>query len=144
MKKLLWALLALLAVAVGFMGQQVTTYLNQPESTEQQQLRLEKTLWKVEKQFRLDGYVFQMNVARQVDMDKVCPGAWGCSQIETDQIYLLDIRDYPLAMPQRERIPFQNKVLQHELMHFVFSGLEMPPDVQDKFIHTLQPSLIQP
>ena len=117
------------------------------ESTEDQSVRANQELWKIEKQFQLEQWVATVEVKRIWDLSRDCPDVWGCTEIQPEkppQILLLDTRDYPQSMPQAKRIPWQNHILQHEVMHIKLTELGVPAGAQDGLIYELQPSMIKP
>jgi hypothetical protein len=133
----------LISLTLGF-GLSFTLPTSNP-STEDQTARLNQSLWKIQGQFNAREYDFQVKAARVWEMEaQGCHNDWGCSNLETAQIYIRDVRDMPQSMPWGKREAFQDTVLQHEVMHFVLSADGVPPDFQDKLIHTLQPALVSP
>ena len=144
MKKLLLiSFLAGLLVSYGlFLGFVYTDY---QESSEDQTLRLTKELWKLEKQYSLIEYGITVQVLRHDDLVNKCGSeVFGCTFPDKGEILIRDTRDLFATMPGKERIPFQNSILQHEVLHLVFTKFGMPGDVQDEWIHDLQPYLKKP
>lgn len=127
-------------------------YAAEPETIQHQTHRLQPELWKIQKQFGLQHEwmtVSVKSVAEMVFIDengvKSPCGCWGMTDTDhLNMITLLSIEDYPESMPWNKRVEFQNTVLQHEVMHIVFTGVGVPGNFQDLLIHRLQPSLPLP
>jgi hypothetical protein len=133
MKPLLLTLLLLLPI--GLFAQ---------DSISQQEAHLNKVLYKIEKQFGLSDRFIILHVKR--DGTTKAKGVWGDSWQDEDggHIEILALEDYPPAMPAREARRFQEKVLQHEVMHFELTHLGVPGDFQDGLIEGLQGALRRP
>lgn len=148
MKKLF--LLPLFLVGLGLLG--YGTYLTRQtipiqNSIEDQTSRMTQQLWKLEKLYNLTDYAITVQVIRKNEQDfHACADTWGCTHLTEhgDQILISDIRDFPPAWPWEDRTPMQDTILQHEVLHIVFTSLEMPAAVQDQFIHGLQPLMLKP
>jgi hypothetical protein len=143
MKKILLILTLFLGVYASFLS---WAFYTPSESTEDQTIRLNQELWKLQNQFQLEHSEVVVHAVREKDMlneGKPCK-CWGWTNVETNDIAIMDIRDMPMSIPWKERAPFQNLILQHEVLHIVFTQLGMPGPVQDRFIEALQPFMIKP
>ena len=110
----------------------------------QQQARLNKVLFRVQRQFGLEDWQILMEVKRQADARE--KGVWGDCWVDDDGAHVesVALQDYAASRPPRAARKFQNNVLQHEMMHLLLTREGMPHEAQDLAIRTLQPFMKKP
>lgn len=130
MKKLLALLVC--SMGLGVAGDTLAT----------QTARLQKVLWTDQKLFGLHENYIDVQVRRLKDMK--CGGiCWGdgYSDEHGSHIEITAVEDFPASYPVGLRKQMQNKIVMHEVLHFVLHTAGVPPDVEDGVIFAVIPGM---
>jgi hypothetical protein len=109
-----------------------------------EQSHAEKILAYDVKLFGLQNWWVDITIRRGPDMHE--HGVWGDVRADENgyHIEVCATEDYPASIPPKNRVAFQNDIIQHEVMHIRLTQLGVPSQVQDELIEGLLPALRKP
>lgn len=110
-------------------------------SLEKQHATLEKTLWKLQKEYALTDVYIDLYVRKWDEM--YGRGNWGTTWKDgltgLWRIEILAAESYPKQTPAKKITEHQQKTLQHEALHLVLIREGVPEQAQDGLIEAIQP-----